>query len=222
MLKILLKMQPPDPRPMAMVRHRSRITAAAGSLRRTLLLLLLFCCGLGTSATAAATAAAAAAPAGRVAALAALGQMAGGAAAAAPPRSKAEMLQSLARKLTSARQPRHAAPDLPALRQQALGVLDAHAADVAERIAEKKGSFSRRTVAVHERVGATSALRESTRESVQQRNEARFSADEARLPAGAEPLNSTRHAPRGSARRPALDPVEILGRELLQVELGLT
>ena len=123
------------------------------------------------------------------------------AAASARTRSREEMLQDLARKRAHARQPRHAAPDLPALRQQARSVLDSHAADVADRVAGAVGSFNRRTMAVHERVGATAALRENTRESVQQR---------------AERLNATQLGPSAAAEAPP-DVAQVLGRELLQL-----
>jgi hypothetical protein len=89
-------------------------------------------------------------------------------------RSKEEMLQDLARRRASATQPRLIAP---------------------------LGSFNRRTMAVHERVGATAALRENTRENVKQRTDA---------------LNTTRRAA-SPAGHPSMQ--DVLGRELLQIDL---
>jgi|EP01043_Picozoa_sp_COSAG02_P046632 hypothetical protein len=120
--------------------------------------------------------------------------------ATAASRGKEEMLRDLARKRASARQPRLVAPDLPALRQQALGVLDNHATVMADRVAGALGSFNRRTIAVHERVGATAALRENTRESVKERIGA---------------LNATHQA--SPAGHPSMQ--HVLGRELLQMDL---
>ena len=117
-------------------------------------------------------------------------------------RSKEEILRDLARKRASDRQPRLVGPDLPALRQQALGVLDSHAAVMADRVAGALGSFNRRATVVHERVSATAALRENTRESVKER-------------AGA--LNTTRQVGASPARHPSLQ--QVLGRELLQIDL---
>ncbi len=120
-------------------------------------------------------------------------------------RSKEEMLRDLVRKRTSARQPRLVAPDLPALRQQALGVLDNHATVMADRVAGALGSFNRRAMVVHERVSATAALRENTRESVKER-------------AGA--LNTTRQGRQGGASPARHASVQhVLGRELLQIDL---
>lgn len=116
-------------------------------------------------------------------------------------RSKEEMLQDLARRRASATQPRLIAPDLLAMRQQALGILDNHATAVAGRVAGALGSFNRRTMAVHERVGATAALRENTRENVKQRTDA---------------LNTTRRAA-SPAGHPSMQ--HVLGRELLQIDL---
>lgn len=119
-------------------------------------------------------------------------------------RSKEEMLQDLARNRASARQSRLTAPmDLPALRQQARGVLDNHVAVVADRVAGAVGSFNRRTMAIHERVGATAALRESTRESVRERS---------------EQLNATRRAA-SPAGHPSIQ--HVLGRELLEIKLSM-
>ena len=74
-------------------------------------------------------------------------------------------------------------------------------ATVADRVEGALGSFNRRTMAVHERVGATAALRENTRENVRER---------------ADALNTTRRAS-PPAQHPSMQ--HVLGRELLQIDL---
>ena len=132
---------------------------------------------------------------------------------------RSRLRESLARKRASARLPRHAAHDFAALQEGAQTALGGRVAAVADSVAGAVDTFHRRAAAVHERVGVTSALRESTRDSVAARGEG--------LLAG-RPPNATHQgsAANGTAAAAArAEPPRTLraqaGRELLEAPGGL-
>ena len=137
---------------------------------------------------------------------------------------RSRLRESLARKRASARLPRHAAHDFAALQEGAQTALGGRVAAVADSVAGAVDTFHRRAAAVHERVGATSALRESTRDSVAARGEGLLAG---RPPNATHQLqgsaaNGTAAAAAAAAAR--AEPPRTLrqaGRELLEAPGGL-
>ena len=136
---------------------------------------------------------------------------------------RSRLRESLARKRASARLPRHAAHDFAALQEGAQTALGGRVAAVADSVAGAVDTFHRRAAAVHERVGVTSALRESTRDSVAARGEGLLAGRPPNATHQGSAANGTAAAAAAAAAR--AEPPRTLraqaGRELLEAPGGL-
>ena len=133
---------------------------------------------------------------------------------------RSRLRESLARKRASARLPRHAAHDFAALQEGAQTALGGRVAAVADSVAGAVDTFHRRAAAVHERVGVTSALRESTRDSVAARGEGLLAGRPPNATHQGSAANGTAAAAAARAEPPRTLRAQA-GRELLEAPGGL-